>query len=239
MLNIRNLVVRAGDKEIIHSISLDIEAGKRVILMGPNGSGKSTLCKSLMGDPSYIISNGSVTLDEEDITQLPPNEKAKKGLFMAFQEPEEVDGLSALRFMRAAYLKLTGKKGEEFLKRLEAAKEEIPLKDELLAKSLNLTASGGEKKKLEMLQMLVFCPKYALIDEFDSGLDIDSIKKISDVLNRSDAGFLIVTHNPAVLNHLKADTVHIIDNGRIIQSGGSELAKKIEKEGFVWAQKKD
>ncbi len=239
MLSIRGLVAKAGDKEILHGVDLDIEANSKAVLMGLNGSGKSTLCKTVMGDPSYTIESGSIILDGEDIAGLPPNEKAKRGLFMAFQEPEEVEGLSALRFMRSTYLKLTGKKGEDFLKKLETAKEKIPFNKELLVKSLNVTASGGEKKKLEMLQMLVLDPKYALIDEFDSGLDIDSIKRISEVLNNSQAGLLIITHNPSVLNYLKADSVHIIDNGRIIVSGGSELAKKIEKEGFIWTQKKN
>ncbi|MCL5009969.1 MAG: Fe-S cluster assembly ATPase SufC [Candidatus Parvarchaeota archaeon] len=238
MLEIEDLQVNAGEKQIIHDINITVESGKIVVLMGPNGSGKSTLCKSIMGDPSYHITKGRVKLDGEDITSITTYEKAKHGLFMVFQEPEEIDGLSALRFMRSAYLKLTNKKGDDFLKRLEEAKKMVQIKEDLLANSLNTTASGGEKKKLEILQMIIFGPKYALIDEFDSGLDVDSIKKISKIINELGIGSLVVTHNPAVLNHLNVDTVHIINNGGIVASGGPELANRIEKEGFAWAQKK-
>ncbi len=234
MLEINGLSVSAEDKQILKGVDLRVEPGKRIVLMGPNGSGKSTICKSIMGDPSYRIMGGSITLDGEDITALPTNEKAKKRLFMIFQEPEEIEGLTASRFLRTTYSKLVGDMAD-FQKRLESAREELKLDKDILSKSLNVTASGGEKKKLEMLQMLMLRPKYALIDEFDSGLDVDSVKKISQLINTSEAGFLIVTHNPAVFKHLKIDAVNVIRDGRIIASGGREIVNRIEKEGFIWA----
>jgi Fe-S cluster assembly ATP-binding protein len=233
MLRIKDLTVFAGDRKILQNVNLSIDRGKRTILMGPNGSGKSTVCKSVMGDSDYTLERGSITLDEEDVTLLTPDEKAKKGMFMVFQEPEDIDGLNVTRFLRATYSKLKGNV-EDFSKRLEAAREEVRLNKDQLSKSLNVTASGGEKKKLEILQMLLFEPKYALIDEFDSGLDVDSVKKISGIINKSECGFLIVTHNPAVFKYLNVDEVDVIRDGKIIATGGLDLADKIEKQGFTW-----
>ncbi len=233
MLEIKDFSVFAADKQIIKNIDIRIEKGEHVVLMGPNGSGKSTVCKSIMGDPSYRVANGKILLDGEDITKMPTDEKAKKGLFMVFQEPEEVEGLNVTRLLRSSYSKLTGN-ASDFQKKLEGARSEINLDKELLSKNLNVTLSGGEKKKLEILQMLMLGPKYALIDEFDSGLDVDSVKRISQIINKSDAGFLIVTHNPAVFRHLDVGVVNIIRDGKIIATGGPELAQKIEKEGFAW-----
>lgn len=236
MLEIKNLSVNAGEKKILDNVSLSIQNGKKVVLMGPNGSGKSTLCKVLMGDPSYSITSGSLFLDGEDITKLRPDEKVLKGLFLIFQEPEGIDGLSTMRFLRAAYSKISHNM-DNFQKELNSIADKIKFNKELLSKELNVTLSGGEKKKLEMLQLLLFNPKYSLVDEFDSGLDIDSVKLISETINNSRTGFLIVTHNPTVFKHLKVDEVNIIRNGRIIASGGMEVANKIEKEGFTWMEK--
>lgn len=233
MLEINDINVLAGEKRILHDVTLKVEPKKRMVLMGPNGSGKSTVCKSIMGDPSYRLTSGGIVMDGEDITKLPTDEKAKRGLFMVFQEPEEVDGLNVTRFLRSTYLKLTGGVGE-FQKNLEAARTEMDLDKELLSRNLNVASSGGEKKKLEILQMLMLRPKYALIDEFDSGLDVDSVKRVSQLINKSDAGFLIVTHNPSVFKHLNIDTVNIIRDGKIIATGGPELAQRVEKEGFAW-----
>ena len=233
MLQLKDLHVSVGDKRILQNVNLSIDKGRRTVLMGPNGSGKSTVCKSVMGDPAYTLERGSVILDGEDITSLTPDEKAKKGLFMVFQEPENIDGLNVTRFLRSTYSRLKGNV-ENFSKRLEAAREEVRLGKDQLSKSLNVTASGGEKKKLEILQMLLLEPKYALIDEFDSGLDVDSVKKISEIINNSECGFLIVTHNPAVFKHLHIDEVNVIRDGAIVATGGLDLVQKIEKEGFTW-----
>ncbi len=233
MLEIRDLSVSVGDKQILNKVSLFMELGKKIILMGPNGSGKSTVCKTLMGDTSYSVTSGSIILDGENITKLPANEKSKKGLFMIFQEPQGVEGLNSLRFVRAAYQKMKGS-ASDFSQNLDAVVKKMNFDREILSRNLNTTSSGGEKKKLEVLQMLLFKPKYALVDEFDSGLDVDSLKSISELINESDSGFLIVTHNPTVFKYLNVDQVNIIKNGRIEASGGKEMAAKIEKEGFVW-----
>ncbi len=233
MLEIRDLSVSVGDKQILNKVDLFIGSGKKIILMGPNGSGKSTVCKSLMGDPAYTMTSGKVLLDGEDITKLPPNEKSKKGLFMIFQEPQDVEGLNSLRFVRAAYQKMMGS-ASDFSQNLDSVVKKMNFDREILSRNLNTTSSGGEKKKLEVLQMLLFRPKYALVDEFDSGLDVDSLKSVSELINGSDSGFLIVTHNPAVFKYLNVDQVNIIKNGRIEASGGKEMAAKIEKDGFVW-----
>jgi Fe-S cluster assembly ATP-binding protein len=233
MLEINNLNVFAEEKQILYNINLKIEEGKKTVLMGPNGSGKSTICKSLMGDPSYKIKSGKIALDGEDITLLPPDEKARRRIFMVFQEPEEIEGLGVMRFLRASYSKIS-KNMDEFSRNLEKEAKEVSLNSEILSKNLNVTFSGGEKKKLELLQMILFKPKYALIDEFDSGLDIDSVKKISQIINSSDAGLLIVTHNPTIFKYLKVDQVNIIKDGRINTSGGAALVQKIEKKGFTW-----
>lgn len=237
MLEIRALCVNAGDKQILKDVNLKLEQGKKTVLMGPNGSGKSTMCKALMGDPSYSIVSGKVHVDGKDVTNLSPNEKVKDGLFMVFQEPEGVDGLNVLRFLRTAYNKRFPER-KDFLERLNSIISLIGFNRELLTKELNITLSGGEKKKLEVLQMLLFEPKYALIDEFDSGLDIDGVKSISKIINDSKSGFLIVTHNPVVFKHLKVDEVNVIKDGKIIASGGADMIQTIEKEGFLWAQKK-
>ncbi len=237
MLEIKNVSVSAGEKKILKNVSLRVENGKKVVLMGPNGSGKSTLCKAIMGDPAYKIEGGSVLLDGVDITRLRTDEKALLGLFMIFQEPEGIDGLNAMRFLRSAYSKRT-KNMDDFQSKLSAISEKINMNKELLSKELNVTLSGGEKKKLEMLQMLLLDPKYALVDEFDSGLDIDSVKLISNSINSAPSGFLIVTHNPAVLKRLKVDEINVIKDGEIIASGGANMVEKIEREGFLWTEKK-
>jgi Fe-S cluster assembly ATP-binding protein len=238
MFEVTNLSVSAREKQILREVSLKIGDGKKIVLMGPNGSGKSTMCKTLMGDPSYLVTNGSVNLNGKNITNLPPNEKVKEGLFMVFQEPEGVDGLNILRFLRTAYNKRFPD-SKDFLEKLNSIISHIDFNRELLTKELNITLSGGEKKKLEVLQLLLFNPKYALIDEFDSGLDIDGVKAISKIINESKSGFLIVTHNPVVFRYLKVDEVNIIKDGRIIASGGVDLIQKIEKDGFLWAEKKN
>lgn len=234
MLEIKNISVNAGEKKILKDVSLKIQDGKKVVLMGPNGSGKSTFCKAVMGDPSYALASGSIILDGEDISRIAPDEKSKRGLFLAFQEPEGISGLNILRFLRSAYGKIHPG-SEDFMEKLDKFIGKIGLNKELLSKELNVTLSGGEKKKLEVLQMLLFSPKFALIDEFDSGLDLDSIRLISNIINSSTGGFLIVSHNPKVFDTINIDQAHVIKDGKIVASGGKELISRIEQEGFKWA----
>jgi Fe-S cluster assembly ATP-binding protein len=225
--------------EILKGVTLEIPAGEVHAIMGPNGSGKSTLSKVIAGHEGYVVTGGSVTLDGEDIFEMSIDERSRAGIFLAFQYPSEVPGVSNANFIRAA-LQSRLPKGEEldavaYYKQLYAQMDLLEMDRKFTARSVNEGFSGGEKKRNEILQMLMLQPKYGILDETDSGLDIDALKIVAKGVNamRSpDRGFLLITHNQRLLDYIKPDYVHVMAEGRIVRSGGPELALELEKDGY-------
>jgi Fe-S cluster assembly ATP-binding protein len=241
MLKIDNLHVAVGGHEILRGLSLEVPAGEVHAVMGPNGSGKSTLSFTLAGRENYEVTQGSVAFDGEGLLGLAPNERAARGLFLSFQNPMEIPGVATMNFIRTALNAQRRTRGEEemsaaeFLKAMRAKAKLVGLSDEKLKRPFNVGFSGGEKKRMEMLQMALFEPRFAIMDETDSGLDIDALKMVGDVVNalRGDArGFLIITHYQRLLEYIKPDRVHVLAAGRIVKSGGAELAAELEKSGY-------
>ncbi|GIW61437.1 MAG: ABC transporter ATP-binding protein [Patescibacteria group bacterium] len=241
MLVIKDLHSSVDRKEILHGINLKIAQGEIHAIMGPNGSGKTTLTLSLMGHPAYEVNStqSKIILNKKDITSLQPEERAKRGLFVAFQNPLEVTGVSLLAFLRTAYNSLHGKKMplSQFKQEVKEALRSVNLSEDFLQRSVNEGFSGGEKKRAEIAQLLVLRPKYAILDEIDSGLDIDSLKVIAQTIAQSakklQMGILIITHYQRILHYLRPDKVHILIDGRIKKSGTLNLVRKIEKEGYA------
>jgi Fe-S cluster assembly ATP-binding protein len=241
MLNITDLHVAVGGAEIIKGLSLEVPAGEVHAVMGPNGSGKSTLAYALSGREHYDITAGAATLDGEDLLSLTPEARAAKGLFQSFQYPVEIPGVPALTFMRAALNAQRKARGEaemsspEFLKRARAKAEALKIPQEMLKRGLNVGFSGGEKKRMEALQMAVLEPRFAILDETDSGLDIDALKLVAENVNAlraPDRAMLVITHYQRLLDYIHPDRVHVLAAGRIAASGGPELALELEKEGY-------
>lgn len=242
MLKITNLhCVTADDKEILKGVDLSIKPGELHVLMGPNGSGKSTLSKTLMGHPSFEITSGRINLDGTDITESEPDERAHAGLFIAYQYPVEVPGVNFSNFLRLAYNSSRNKSQHlpvfKFRKLLKETAAELDFPESLLDRNLNEDLSGGEKKKAEILQMAVLQPKYAILDETDSGLDLDALKSVFEGVNKIIAserklGVLIITHYQRIFDYIKPDFVHILYNGKIAASGGLELVNSIEEHGY-------
>jgi len=244
-LQIYNLHVSVDDpstklgagKEIVKGLDLEIKAGEVHVIMGPNGSGKSTLANALMGHPKYKVSKGYITLDGEDITVFKTNERAKRGLFLSMQYPAEIEGVTISNFLRMAVGAITGVKKNpiDFYRELTEKMKELEI-DPLFAKRyLNLGFSGGEKKRMEILQLLMLNPKYAILDETDSGLDVDALRIVCEGINKyrsKDKGILLITHYNRILEYVTPDFVHIMREGRIVRSGGPELAKVIEERGY-------
>ena len=235
-LEIKNLNVKVEGKEIIKDLNLKLEKGKVYALMGPNGSGKSTLAQVLMGNPKYEFS-GKILFDGKDISKLTPSERAKKGLFLSFQYPVEIPGISISSFLRTAHGSNTGKKLDvmKFHNILKKQAAKIGMNESFLSRHLNAGFSGGEKKKAEILQMLVLNPKMAILDETDSGLDVDSLKAVADGINNfRNKGkiILLITHYAKMLEYVKPDKIFIIKKGEIVKVGGKELIKEVEKKGF-------
>ncbi len=237
-LEIRDLHVRIEEREILKGVDLDISRGEIHALMGPNGSGKSTLASTLMGHPSYEITEGSITFKGEDITEAEPHERAKAGLFLAFQYPVSIPGVSVANFLRMA---INAKRAEpiqvkEFRNELQHAIELLDVDKTFTSRHLNDGFSGGEKKRAEILQMAMLTPDVAILDETDSGLDIDALRVVSEGVNRvratGEAGLLLITHYTRILRYVKPDFVHVFVAGRIVEEGGSELAEKLEAEGY-------
>lgn len=241
MLNISNLHVSVGGHEIIRGLTLAVPAGEVHAIMGPNGSGKSTLSFALAGRENYAVTAGSATLAGESILGLDPNERAAKGLFLSFQHPMEIPGVATMNFIRTALNAQRRARGQEevsaadFLKLIRAKSKIAGLSDEKLKRPFNVGFSGGEKKRMEMLQMAIIEPKFAIMDETDSGLDIDALKMVGDVvdsLRGPDRGFLVITHYQRLLDYIRPDKVHVLVRGRIVKSGGPELALELEKSGY-------
>ena len=237
LCSVRNLRVSIEDKEIVKGGDLDVRAGEIHAIMGPNGSGKSTLAAAIMGHPAYAVS-GELFLDGERIDDLETHERARKGVFLGFQYPTTIPGVAVGNFMRAA---LTAKEGElnvaDFRRRLMGAFDELDVPKAFAARNVNDGFSGGEKKRLETLQMRMLAPRFALLDETDSGLDIDALKTVSDGINRvmsDDMGLVLVTHYQRILDYVKPDKVHVFIDGRIARSGGPELARELEEKGYDW-----
>ena len=243
MLEIRNLHASAGEKPILRGISLTVNAGEVHAVMGPNGSGKSTLAQVLAGHPAYEVTAGEVYYDGENLLEMEPEERAQKGVFMAFQYPVEIPGVSNAYFLRSAYNEIRKARGEEevdpldFLEIMERKLEVVHMSDDMLQRSVNTGFSGGEKKRNEILQMAVLDPRLAILDETDSGLDIDALRIVAEGVNamrRPDNATIVVTHYQRLLNYIVPDFVHVLANGRIVKSGGKELALELESKGYEW-----
>lgn len=246
-LDVENLEVSVEDEKIVRGVSLEVESGEIHAIMGPNGSGKSTLCKALMGNPVYSIDAGQITLDGEDITHEETDERAREGLFLAFQYPSEISGIKVSEFLKEAIDAQREERGEEPMKQSkfnELLREKLDMLDMdegYGRRYLNAGFSGGEKKRTEILQMAVLNPKYAILDEIDSGLDIDALKVVAKGINtlaEQDQGLLMITHYQRILDHVEPDHVHVMVDGEIVESGGHELAEKLEDEGYDWAKEK-
>jgi Fe-S cluster assembly ATP-binding protein len=243
VLDIRDLRANAGDKEILKGISLTVNPGEVHAIMGPNGSGKSTLAQVLAGHPAYAVTGGSVTYQGEDLLDMEPEERAQKGVFLAFQYPVEIPGVSNAYFLRAAYNEIRKSKGldeldpMDFMDVLEDKLKVVEWGPEIMGRAVNSGFSGGEKKRNEILQMAVLEPALAILDETDSGLDIDALRIVAAGVNKlrdPERAIIIVTHYQRLLNYIVPDQVHVLSNGRIVKSGGKELALELEARGYEW-----
>jgi Fe-S cluster assembly ATP-binding protein len=243
MLSIKNLHASIGDKEILKGINLEVKAGEVHAIMGPNGAGKSTLSAVIAGNENYEVTDGEVILDGEDLSDLAPEERAHKGVFLSFQYPVEIPGVSVTNFMRSAINETRKAKGQEempaneMLKLIREKSELLEIDRKFLSRSLNEGFSGGEKKRNEIFQMAMLEPKLAILDETDSGLDIDALRIVANGVNKlkSDKNAVIViTHYQRLLDYIVPDFVHVLHNGKIVKSGGAELAHELEEKGYDW-----
>lgn len=242
-LEVKDLEVSVEDEEIVKGVSLEVKPGEIHALMGPNGSGKSTLCKSLLGNPQYSIDGGQILVDGEDVTEEETDERAREGLFLAFQYPSEISGITVSEFLKEAINARREEEDEEpisqseFRERMREALDMLDMDEEYARRYLNDGFSGGEKKRNEILQMAVLQPKYAILDEIDSGLDIDALKVVARGVKKlaaEDRGMLMITHYQRILDHVEPDRVHVMIDGEIVKSGGPELAHRLEDEGYDW-----
>jgi Fe-S cluster assembly ATP-binding protein len=241
MLEIKNLHASAGEKPILRGISLTVNVGEVHAVMGPNGSGKSTLAQVLAGHPAYEVTAGEVFYEGENLLELDPEERAQKGLFMAFQYPVEIPGVSNAYFLRSAYNEIRKARGEDevdpidFLEIMEQKLHLVHMSDDMLQRSVNTGFSGGEKKRNEILQMAVLDPKLAILDETDSGLDIDALQVVArgiNALRNPDRAMILVTHYQRLLQYVAPDRVHVLSEGRIVKSGTKALASELEEQGY-------
>ena len=248
MLSINNLHASVEGKEILKGINLEIKAGEVHAIMGPNGSGKSTLSQVLAGNEAFEVTEGEISLNGENLLELETEERAREGIFLAFQYPVEIPGVSNLQFLRTAVNAMRQHKGQdemnaaEFMKLAKEISKQVDLDPSFLKRGVNEGFSGGEKKRNEILQALLLQPKLAILDETDSGLDIDALKVVSDGVNAlraEDRAILMVTHYQRLLNHIVPDYVHVLAGGKIIKSGGRELALELEERGYGWLGIKD
>jgi len=243
VLEIKDLYAKAGDREILRGISLTVSPGEVHAIMGPNGSGKSTLAQVLAGNPAYEVTGGSATFEGKDLLALPPEERAQAGVFLAFQYPVEIPGVSNAYFLRSAYNSIRQARGLDevdpldFLDYMEKKLELVDMDTEMLSRSVNMGFSGGEKKRNEILQMAVLEPRLAILDETASGLDIDAMRIVADGVNklrRPDNATIVVKHYQRLLNYIVPDYVHVLAHGRIVKSGDKSLALELEAKGYDW-----
>ena len=242
-LEIKDLHVSIEDKEILKGVNLTINTGEIHAIMGPNGTGKSTLSSAIMGHPSYEVTQGEVLLDGVNILELDVDERAKAGLFLAMQYPSEITGVTNADFMRSA---INAKREEgqginlmQFIKKLDKQMDFLDIDKDMAQRYLNEGFSGGEKKRNEILQLMMLEPKFAILDEIDSGLDIDALKVVSKGINQmrgEEFGALMITHYQRLLNYITPDKVHVMYGGKVVKSGGPELAKRLEEEGYEWVK---
>jgi len=242
MLEIKNLQVTVDGRAILHGLDLAVNKGEVHAIMGPNGSGKSTLAHVLAGKDNYQVTGGSVTFDGADLLALEPDERAARGIFLAFQYPLEIPGVTTMNFLRTALNAQRKKRGEselmppEFIKRVREASTKLGVDQEMLRRPVNVGFSGGEKKRNEILQMALLEPKLGVLDETDSGLDIDALKIVADGVNRlrsPERAMIVITHYQRLLNHIVPDVVHVLSRGRIVRTGGKELALELEANGYA------
>lgn len=242
MLQIKNLHATIGDKEIIKGLSLEIPHGEVHAIMGPNGAGKSTLSYVLSGRDGYEVTSGEILLDGKNILEMEPEERAAAGLFLAFQYPVEIPGVQMTTFLKTALNALRKQRGEaeldalEFLKLMKDKQKSLGISDDMLKRAVNVGFSGGEKKRNEVLQMAMLEPSFAVLDETDSGLDIDALRIVADGVNAlrgPKRSFLVITHYQRLLDYIVPDYVHVLAGGRIVKSGGAELAKELEAKGYA------
>ncbi|HEY9679532.1 MAG TPA: Fe-S cluster assembly ATPase SufC [Drouetiella sp.] len=239
LLSVQNLHVKVEEKEILKGVNLDIFPGEVHAIMGRNGSGKSTLSYTLMGHPRYVVTEGKILFKGQDITEMTPDERARAGLALAFQYPVAIPGVSVSNFLRASTNAVRGKEipVKEFRQELKAQMKKLGVVDEFLSRYINDGFSGGEKKRLEILQLSLLKPALAVLDETDSGLDIDALKTVSEGVNNlsnQDTAILLITHYQRMLDYVEPQFVHVFQSGRIVKSGGAELAKELEARGYDW-----
>ena len=242
LLEVKNLHVEVGGKNILNGLELSVGKGAVHAIMGPNGSGKSTLAHVLAGKPDYVVTQGEILLDGEDILALAPDERAARGLFLAFQYPLEIPGVATMTFLRTALNAQRKKRGEpevstpDFLRRVRELAGKLGIDQDMMRRAVNVGFSGGEKKRNEILQMAVLEPRLCVLDETDSGLDIDALKVVADGVNRLRAperAFVVITHYQRLLNYIVPDVVHVLSKGRMVKTGGKELALELEAGGYA------
>ena len=242
MIEIKNLKAEIDGREILKGLDLEIQPGKVHAIMGPNGAGKSTLSYVLAGREDYEVTGGDITIDGESIMEMAPEERAAKGVFLAFQYPVEIPGVQMTTFMKTALNSVRKARGQneldaiDFLKLMKTKCRELGISDEMMKRAVNVGFSGGEKKRNEVLQMAMLEPKFCVLDETDSGLDIDALKIVADGVNKMRGGersFLVITHYQRLLDYIKPDVVHVLANGKIVKTGGPELALELEEKGYA------
>ena len=238
LLSVRDLHVQVGEKEILHGVNLSVGTDETHVLLGPNGTGKSTLGYAITGNPAYQVTRGSITFDGEDITSMPVNERAKKGVFLSFQNPLEVPGVTLSAFIRTALEQKSGRRIPPwgFKKKLKETMALLSMDESYAERDLNVGFSGGEKKKAEILQMLMLEPKLAILDETDSGLDVDAVRTVSEGVRlfreKTHGSLLIITHSTRILEALRVDRTHVMENGVIVREGDAALVEEINEKGF-------
>jgi len=247
LLEVNNLKVRVEEREILHGLTLTVNKGQVHAIMGPNGSGKSTLSHVIAGKPSYEVTDGEILFEGEDLLAMEPDERAAKGVFLAFQYPVEIPGVATMNFLRTALNAQRKARGEaemstpDFLKKVREVCTRLNIPQDMLKRGVNVGFSGGEKKRNEVLQMALFEPSLCILDEMDSGLDIDALRIAADGVNAlrtPDRGFVVITHYQRLLNYIVPDVVHVMSNGRVVKSGGKELALELEESGYAQFEEK-
>jgi len=245
LLNIKNLNVEIDGREILKNFNIEVKAGEVHAIMGPNGTGKSTLAKAIAGHGDYEVTSGSIKLDGKELLEMDPDERAREGVFMAFQYPIEIPGVTTTNFMKAAINERRKQNGEEpikakdFLKMMKEKMTYVDIDQSFMSRELNVGFSGGEKKRNEIFQMAMLEPKLAVLDETDSGLDIDALRIVANGVNKlrtADNAFIVITHYQRLLDYIIPDFVHVMYNGKIVRSGGKELALELEEKGYDWVK---